>query len=242
MEGWIYNGNKIQWIFKWNMAEKRVCKKHVNKVLEAFCFDCKGEEELMCSICLCEHQTERHKTKATHITTIIEGVLAKFAIALQKTDEHHRQIVEYSRQAEDLMTSKESIRHQLEEKLQNLREFYKTQKALVASTNSALLNCNEKILKEAQKCENRLKEHIKDPVDRRVHEMIVKEDYWVAYEEAKRALAEDTTIDDKEIKKQLETCQDMKKKYQDQLIALDVIHLHISEYEEMKATIAANQS
>ena len=209
-----------------------MCTRHENKVLEAFCFDCGGQAEPMCSICLCEHQRTRHKTNATHITSIIDGVLVEVKKALEKTEEEHRKIKDHSKKAEDLMTSKENVRRRLEEKLQKLREFYKTQKALVASTNSDLLNANEKILKETQKCEYRIQDHIKDPtkVERRVKEMIVKEDYWVAYAEAKRALAEDTMVDDTEIKEQLKTCQFMMKKYQDQLLALDITSIHSSEY------------
>ena len=219
------------------MSGRHVCKKH-EKRLEAFCFDCKGKNEPMCAICLCDHQKEQHKTKATHITTIINEVLIEVGKGMKNTEEQRRHIDEYSKQTEDIMALKEKTRHQLEEKLQNLRDFYKKQKALAASTNSALLNCNEKILKEAQKCEYQIKEHIKNPkkVEHRVKEMVSKEDYWLAYEEAQRALAEDTTVDDKEIKAQFGKCQEMMKNYQDQLLALDIISLHKLEHKKILDT------
>ena len=194
----------------------------------------------MCSICLCEHQKERHKTNTTHITTIIKGVLDNVRAGRDKPEELRRQVETYSIRAEELMNLREMTRRQLEEKLQKLRTFYKTQKVLVASTNSALLNCNEKILKDTQNCEYRIKESIKDPkkIERRVNEMILKEDYWLAYEEAEKALVDEVVFDDKEIKEQFTKGQTMIKEYQDQLLALDTITLHIKDYNRIVETNA----
>ena len=192
----------------------------------------------MCAICLCDHQKEQHKTKATHITTTIKEVLVKVGKGMRDPEEQRRQIEGYSSKTEDIMALREKTRHQLEDKLQKLRDFYKKHKALAASTNSALLNCNEKILKEAQKCEYQIKEHIKDPnkIERIVNDLVLKEDYWLAYEEANRALKEDTTVDDKEMKAQFGKCEDMMKDYQSQLLALDIIPFHILGHKKILDT------
>lgn len=217
------------------MAEqKHVCSKH-NKKLEVFCLTCKGQEEPMCSICMCDHQNERHGTKATHITTLIQSVLIQVGNLLQKTEEQQQKIKGYNKDAEELITAKEAIRFKVDEKLQKLREFYKKQKALVASNNAAILKCHETILKEAQKGEYKIKENIKDPkkVERRVTAMVQKEDYWLAFEEANRALVEDAGVDDKHIKEEFAKSDTLLKAYQDQLLALDITPLDSSKYNKM---------
>lgn len=214
--------------------QKHVCKKH-NKKLEVFCLTCKGQEEPMCSICMCDHQNERHGTKATHITSLIQSVLTQVGTLMQKNEGHQQQIKAYTKDAEELITAKEAIRLKVDEKLQKLRAFYKKQKALVASNNAGIMKCHETILKEAQKGEYKITENIKDPkkVERRVTEMVQKEDYWLAFEEANRALIEDVRLDDKQIKEEFAKSETLLKAYQDQLLALDITPLDSIQYKKL---------
>lgn len=189
----------------------------------------------MCSICMCEHQNERHGTNGTHITSLIHDVLAQVGKLIEKPEEQQRQIKEYNKSAEELITAKEAIRLKLEEKLENLRAVYKKHKALVAYHNAAILKCHETILKETQDGEHKLKESMKDPkrIERRVKEMVQREDYWVAYEEAKQALGDNTHVDDRQIKAEFAKCDMLLKAYQEQLMALDITSFDSTKYNKL---------
>ncbi len=102
-------------------------------------------------------------------------------------------------------------------------------------------------MKATQKSEYKIKENMKDPkkVERRVTEMMDKEDYWIALEEAQRALTEDARFDDTHIKEEFDKGRILLAKYQKQLLALDVIALDSSEYTKLldeKAGLTGNQS
>ena len=139
------------------------------------------------------------------------------------------------KEAEELLTAKENVRLKVDEKLTNLRAFYKKQKAEVASNNASILLCHESIMKATQKSEYKIKENMKDPrkVERRVTEMMDKEDYWIALMEAQRALSEDARFDDTHIKEEFDKGRMLLDKYKKQLVALDVIPLDSSEYTKL---------
>jgi hypothetical protein len=219
------------------IAKKHVCDKHKRK-LEAFCDICdarEGKEQAMCAICMCEHQNQAHGGKTRHITSTIRGVLDQVIALMQKGDDHQLILQTYNKEAEELLTTKENVRLKVDEKLTNLRAFYKKQKAEVASNNASILLCHESIMKATQKSEYKIKENMKDPkkVERRVTEMMDKEDYWVALTEAQRALSEDARFDDTHIKEEFDKGRMLLDKYKKQRVALDVIPLDSSEYTKL---------
>lgn len=219
------------------MEKKHMCDKHKRK-LEAFCDICdahEGKEKAMCAICMCDHQNQVHGGKTRHITSTINGILDQIRILMQKGEDHQLILQTYNKEAEDLLTAKENVRLKVDEKLNVLRAFYKKQKAEVASNNATILLCHESIMKATQKGEYKIKENLKDPnkVARRVTKMIDQEDYWVAFEEAKRALAEDARFDDTQIKEEFAKGRVLLAKYEKQLSALDVMPLDSSEYTKL---------
>lgn len=231
------------------MEKKMMCDKHKRK-LEAYCDICdaqEGREQAMCAICMCEHQNQLHGGKTRHITSTIKDILKQVGALMQKGEDHQLILHTYNTEAEDLLTAKEKVRLNVDEKLNKLRTFYKKQKAEVASNNASILLCHESIMKATQKSEYKIKENMKDPkkVERRVTEMMDKEDYWIALEEAQRALTEDARFDDTHIKEEFDKGRILLAKYQKQLLALDVIPLDSSEYTKLlneKAGLTGNQS
>lgn len=214
-----------------------MCDKHKRK-LEAFCEICdarEGKEKAMCAICMCEHHNQLHGGKTRHITTTIKDILAQVGVLMQKGDDHQLVLQTYNKEAESLLTKKEGIRSELDKKLTKLREFYKKQKADMATNNASILLCHESIMKATQKSEYKIKENMKDPqkVERRVTDMMDKEDYWIALDEAKRALAEDARFDDTQIKEEFDKGRVLLEKYEKQLLGLDVIQLDSTEHTKL---------
>jgi len=76
---------------------------------------------------------------------------------------------------------------------------------------------------------------MKDPkkVERRVTDLVQKEDYWTAFEEANRALREDACFDDTQIKEEFAKGQALLQTYQEQLVALDITPLHSTKYTQL---------
>jgi hypothetical protein len=217
--------------------KKLTCERHKRK-LEAYCDICddrEGKEQAMCAICMCEHHNKVHGGKMRHITSTIQEILGQVSTLMLKGDDHQAILHTYNKEAERLLTSKESLRQKVEEKLNSLRKFYKNQKAEVAYNNASVLLCHESIMKATQKSEYKIKENMKDPekVKRRVADMVDKEDYWVALEEAKRALNEDARFDDTQIKEEFEKGRVILANYEQQLLALDVMPLDCSEYSKL---------
>jgi hypothetical protein len=189
----------------------------------------------MCAICLCEHQNQQHGRKVTHITNVIQEVLERVSSLMLNGEDQQQLIAGYNKKAEELMDEKEKTRVQVDDKLASLRAFYKKQKALVGANNAAILHCHELILKATQKSEYKIQENMKDPkkIERRVADMIQKEDYWTAFEEANRALTEDACFDDAQIKEEFVKAQTLLKAYHEQLEALDITPLRITKYNQL---------
>jgi len=214
-----------------------MCDAHKRR-LEAFCEICDardGRETAMCAICMCEHHNKVHGGKTRHITTTIKDILGEVDVLLQKGEDHQLVLQKYNTEAEKLLKAKDDIRWKVDGKLKELRDFYKKQKAEVASNNALILLCHESIMKATQKSEYKIKENMKDPnkVKRRVNDMMDREDYWVALDEARRALAEDARFDETLIKDEFDKGRALLEKYEKQLSGLDVIHLDPSEHTKL---------
>lgn len=224
------------------MADKVKKKKRGDKFCadhkrsqELFCFKCRGREEPMCPLCMCKHQNEVHGEKTVHITTIIGDVLTQVSELMKGGVKHQEVITQHNAKAEKLITDKEAIRFQLDERLEGLMVFYTQQKAIVAENNAAMLKSHERILKETQRAEYKINDNLKNPdkVANRVKEMIDQEDYWPALAEANRALVEDVVFDDAQIKEELEKSEKCLQGYKDQLATLDIMPLHSTRYNTL---------
>lgn len=189
----------------------------------------------MCPLCMCVHQNEVHGEKTVHITTIIQGVLTQVGELMKEGVKHQEEIARHSEKAEKLIKDKEAIRLQLDERLENLMDFYTQQKGIVAENNAAMLKSHERILKETQKAEYKINDNLKNPdkVANRVKEMIEEEDYWRALAEANRALVEDVVFDDTQIQEELVKSEKCLQGYQDQLATLDIMPLHSTKYNSL---------
>ena len=191
----------------------------------------------MCPLCLCNHQKEVHGEETVHITSLIDDVLKQVKERLKDGEKHQEVISRHSAKAELLIKEKETIRFQLDSRLESLMEFYTQQKEIVAKNNTAMLQSHEKILKETQRAEYKINDNLKNPdrVERRVKDMIHEEEYWPALAEANRALVEDVAFDDSSIQEELVLSEQCLQAYERQLETLDITPLHSTKYNMLVA-------
>ncbi len=216
--------------------EELVCREH-DKEFEMFCCEpeCKGEDVPMCSVCMCEHVKKHHLKGATHISSVVNTRLVKLEKEMANTGKQQDIIKAHHDKAEEYLKTRDAVKGELEQKLERLLALYGNQKELASDKNSAIMQCHEKIMKEMKKCEHKIKDKINDPkrVERKVVGMMKDHNYWKAYLEVKRALAEDTQLDDKEIQDELQRWQQLTQEFQDQLTGLDVTPAQLSDYKKM---------
>jgi hypothetical protein len=210
------------------------CEEH-GRSKELFCFKCHKQELPMCAICLGKHENEAHGGQVVHITALIRDVLKKVGERMKEGGQHQQEIARHSEKAEELIKEKETIRKELDERLESLMLFYTQQKAIVADNNTAMLKSYERILKETQKAEYKINDNLQHPdkIANRVEDMINMEDYWVALAEANRALVEDVVFDDTSIKEELKDSEAFLQRYKDQLATLDITPLHRSKHQAL---------
>ena len=216
--------------------EEVVCKEH-DKEFEMFCFEpgCKGEEVPMCSMCMCEHVKQHHLKGATHITSVVNTRLVQVDKEMANTGKQQDIIKAHHDTAEEYLKTRDAVKAQLEQKLEQLLMLYASQKELASDKNTAIMQCHEKIMKEMKKCEHKIKDKINDPkrLERKVVGMMKNHNYWKAYLEVNRALAEDIQLDDKEIQGELQKWQQLTKEFQGQLAELELPPIQLSEYKKM---------
>lgn len=213
-----------------------VCREH-DKEFEMFCFEpgCKGEEVPMCSMCMCEHVKKHHLNGATHISSVVNARLAQVDKEMANTGRQQDVIKAHHDTAEEYLKTRDAVKAQLEQKLERLLVLYGSQKELASDKNTAIMQCHEKIMKEMKKCEHKIKDKINDPkrVERKVVGMMKDHNYWKAFIEVNRALAEDAQLDDKEIQEELKQWQQLTKEFQGQLNELDVTPAQLSDYKKV---------
>jgi len=214
--------------------EKEYCFKH-NRRKEVYCHKCPNKDIPMCALCMFEHQNEVHGERTVHITTIIQQVLAQVSERMKEGVIHQEVLAKHNDKAEKLITEKEQIRLQLDQKLESLMAFYTEQKTIVAENNAAMLKSYERILKESQKTEYKINDNLNNPdkVANRVKEMIDEEEYWQALAEANRALVEDVVFDDATIREELDNSEKYLQGYREQLATLDITPLHSSKHRKL---------
>lgn len=210
------------------------CEEH-QRSKELFCYKCHKQEVAMCAICLGTHENEVHGGQVVHITTLIRDVLKKVGERMKEGGQQQEEIASHSKKAEELIKEKETIRKELDERLESLMLFYTQQKAIVADNNTAMLKSYERILKETQKAEYKINDNLQHPdkIANRVEDMISVEEYWKALEEANRALVEDVVFDDTSIKEELRDSEAFLQRYKDQLATLDITPLHRSKHQAL---------
>ena len=213
------------------------CNKH-NQQYEMFCFEpeCKGEEVPMCAMCMCEHVKLHHVDGATHITSVVRKRLLDVDKAMAMADKQQHQVKLHHETAEAYLKTKDAVKAQLEQKLERLVVLYSTQKEMASDRNTTIMQCHEKILKAMKLCEHKIKEKMNDPkrIEKKVLGMVKDRKYWQAYTEVNRAIAEESKLDDQEIKDQLAHWEVLIEEFRQQLQELDVTPVHLEDYTRMR--------
>lgn len=203
-----------------------------------FCFEegCPGEQTPMCSLCMCEHVKKHHLKGAKHISSVVDERLIKVDKEMAMTNKQQEQIQAYHDRAEAYLRKKDTVKAELEGKLERLLILYTNHKEMASDKNTAILQCHEKVMKEMKQCEHKIKEKINDPkrIERKVRGMMKEHSYWKAYVEVKRALDEDTKLNDSEIKTELAHWEQLTQDFEEQLNELAVSPAHLSDYKKIQ--------
>lgn len=219
------------------MGEEPQCPKH-NQQYEMFCFEpeCQGEQVPMCSMCMCEHVKLHHVNGATHITSVVKTKLLDVDKAMAMADKQQDQIRLHHETAEEYLKTKDAVKAQLEHKLERLLVLYSTQKEMASDRNTTVMQCHEKILKAMKLCEHKIKEKINDPkrIEKKVLGMVKDHKYWQAYTEVKKAIEEESKLDDKDIKDELAHWEVLVHEFRQQLQDLDVTPAHLEDFKRMR--------
>ena len=217
--------------------EEALCDKH-NQQFEMFCFEreCQGEKVPMCGMCMCEHVKLHHVNGATHITSVVKDRLLDVDKAMAMADQQQDQIRTHHETAEKYLKTKDAVKAQLEQKLERLVELYGNQKELASDRNTTIMQCHEKILKAMKLCEHKIKEKINDPkrIEKKVLGMVKENKFWQAYVEVNRALAEESKLDDIEIKDELARWEVLIQQFREQLQDLEMTPVHLEDYKRMR--------
>jgi len=207
------------------MSVKGVCKDH-HKEYETFCLECDEEKKSpMCSICMCNHMKEKHNAKGcTHIVSLIGDQMAVIKKQLPDPAKMLGEIKAYDTLAEERIKTKDQIKERIDEKLNQLKNFYKKSKLRSTEFNTTILQTHESLNKEIRNCELKFKESLKDTekVQVKVEDLCKKQKYWTAYEEVMGIALEKATIDDnKEINKQIANIEKELNEYTQELKELE---------------------
>lgn len=188
----------------------------------------------MCAMCMCEHVKQHRVSKATHITSVVDGYLGKMKDVANMAKEQQEQISRHQRTAEAYLDQKDKIKAELEQKLESLLKLHGQQKELASDRNSTIMQCHENILKATKLCEHKIKEkvnakHIKTVIS----DLIQKRQYWQAYQKVTKAIAEGSKLDDQEILAELARWKDLNSKLSQQLADLQTQPQDLEEYQRL---------
>lgn len=172
------------------------CELH-QREFEAFCEECGDLEKPMCTICLIDHNRERHNSKNTHINVHIRKGLQEISSEIKKVQKHKDEVAKHSENASRIMGEQNDIKSKMDNALNKVRENIKKYNLEVSKKSTVLLKCYEQLAKEITRCEHKINENISDPqkIERSVDAMTKQQKYWKAFKEVKRALKEDATPD-----------------------------------------------
>lgn len=172
------------------------CELH-QKEYEAFCEECGDLDKPMCTICLIDHNRERHNSKNTHINFHIRKGLQEISTEIKKVQKHKDEVAKHSENASRIMSEQNDIKSKMDNALNKVRENIKKYNLEVSKKSTVLLKCYEQLAKEITRCEHKINENISDPqkIERSVDAMTKQQKYWKAFKEVKRALKEDATPD-----------------------------------------------
>lgn len=216
-------------------AVARKCEKH-KRDCETFCFQCKGKEEPLCPICLCEHNAALHAIKNAHITTLITKCLDDIKTALDQTSVMEQKIGEHKGKAEAIRKEKDAVLIQVGEKLGALEAYCKTQHAQAEEFDKTLVDCLKNILVEMQQWKTKLEERVKVParLNPKVNELLEAQKYWDAYDEATAALTNEVLLDEQEVAQVFEKCGKIGDELKKQFTKLDAVDVAGPGPMEMK--------
>lgn len=219
-----------------NNKQKKICKEH-KLPFETYCFDCKGENEPMCSICLCDHNKNAHHINGNiHISTIIGFELQKIGDNFKNTILLQEQIKRYTKLAQDRFNNKEKLKEKIDDKLTQLKVFLKKQIYLASENNLSTLAYQEAINKEICKFESKMLTGHRNFMQN-IEEMVNGGMYLEAHEKVKKADKENPILDDKEFNKYLKDYDKILKAFENQLESLEIAIIPTSEYSSMQKTI-----
>ena len=219
------------------------CELH-QREFEAFCKDCGGLEKPMCSICLCEHNRDKHNSGNTHISVHIREGLKEINSEIKKVHKHKDEVAKHSENASRIMSEQNDIKGNIDNALNRVKENIKKYNQEVSKKSTVLLKCYEQLAKEITRCEHKINENISDPqkIERNVEAMAKQQKYWIAYKEVKRALKEDATPDASKIIEHANSYQKLLDDYKLQLkeinnfadIDVEKYHHYKIEVEELR--------
>ena len=189
----------------------------------------------MCAMCMCDHVKQHRVSKATHITSVVDGYLGKMKDVANMAKEQQEQINRHQQTAEEYLDQKDKIKAELEQRLENLLKLHGQQKELASDRNSTIMQCHENILKATKLCEHKIKEkvntkHIKTVIT----DLIQKRQYWQAYQKVTKAIAEGAKLDDQEIIAELARWKDLNSKLSQQLADLQTQPKDLEEYQRLR--------
>jgi ElaB/YqjD/DUF883 family membrane-anchored ribosome-binding protein len=212
------------------------CELH-QREFEAFCEECGGIDKPMCSICLCEHNREKHKSKNTHISVYIGKGLEEINSEIKKVQKHKDEVAKHSENASRIMSEQNDIKGKIDYALNKVKENIKKYNQEVSKKSTVLLKCYEQLAKEITRCEHKINENISDPqkIERNVEAMKKQQKYWKAYKEVKRALIEDATPDASKIIEHANSYQKLLDDYKLQLKEVDnFAEIDVEKYQKNK--------
>ncbi|MEI7563961.1 MAG: hypothetical protein WCJ39_10445 [bacterium] len=217
------------------MKGKKVCDQH-SKDLEVFCSECKGLNEPMCSICMCEHVKVSHGIKGpTHIIIKIEEGLKQIEANRVNIEALQEKIKNYDNEAQEKQVENIQSKDKLDKKLAKLKNFFTIQETLASSSHANILRCHDSTYKEIRKCETKIKDNQKDKekYEKKVREMLKDKRYWEGYEEVQLGLVETKKLDDEEIKGKLIEYQKLMEDYKNILTTLNKTPDNFSDYSQL---------
>lgn len=116
-------------------CESSLCEKHGEKLL-AYCMLCKGSEEPMCAICLCEHNDIKHFKGNASFKALTEERFEKLREEEKKQEAHNKVLAEYVEKAQELAVVKGQLAKEIGKVIDTIKEVAQKQSMKVSLMDS----------------------------------------------------------------------------------------------------------